>query len=131
MDHSALLFMVKIFLPGTHMEASEKHSLICRSLYSSVTWNSELFPDNASTIVELTYITADQQLAWSSRSVENIRGYVNVYFDTAWLLGASGNDTTLGVYIYGVNGSYLVHTPLKPHNPTFAGYSHPPAFDAL
>ena len=75
-----------------------------------MTWNSKLFPDNASAIVELTYITADQQLAWSSPSVPNIQGYVNVYFDKAWLLGASGNDTTLGVYIHGVNGSCTVQT---------------------
>ena len=70
-----------------------------RSLWFPVTWNPTLFPDNATTTVELTYITADQQLAWSSPSVPNIRGFVNVYMDKNWLLGASGNDTTLGMFI--------------------------------
>lgn len=72
-----------------------------------MTWNPTLFPDNASTIVELTYITADQQLAWSSPNVANVRGYVNVYMDKDWLLGASGNDTTLGMYTYRANGPSL------------------------
>ena len=62
-----------------------------------MTWNPTLFPDNATNIVELTYITADQQLAWSSPDVANIRGYVNVFMDKDWLLGASGNDTNLGM----------------------------------
>lgn len=61
-----------------------------------VTWNPILFPDNATTTVELTYITADQQVAWYSPNVANVRGYVNVYMDKDWLLGASGNDTSLG-----------------------------------
>ena len=93
-----------------------------------MTWNSKLFPENASAIVELTYITADQQLAWSSPSVPNIQGYVNVYFDKAWLLGASGNDTTLGAYIYGVNGSCSVQTLSNHHNLKFEGCSCCPDF---
>ena len=32
MDHSALLFMVKISSPGTHTEARGKHSLISQKL---------------------------------------------------------------------------------------------------
>ena len=38
MDLSALLFMIKICLPGTHTEASRKHSLILWKLiiYSDV-----------------------------------------------------------------------------------------------
>ncbi len=27
-----------------------------------------------------------------------------MYMDKGWLLGASGNDTTLGMYIYGAKG---------------------------
>lgn len=72
-----------------------------------MTWNSKLFAENATAVVELTYITADQQLAWSSATVPNLQGYVNVYFDKAWLLGASGNDTTLGAYIHGANNHSL------------------------
>ncbi len=63
-----------------------------------MTWNSQLFPDNATNTVELTYITADQQLVWYSPNVANKQGYANVYMDKGWLLGASGNDTTLGIY---------------------------------
>lgn len=81
----------------------------CRSLWFLVTWNPTLFPDNATTTVELTYITADQQVAWYSPDVANVRGYVNVYMDKDWLLEASGNDTSLGMYIYGANDSYLIH----------------------
>lgn len=79
-----------------------------------MTWNSKLFAENATAVVELTYITADQQLAWSSTSVPNLQGYVNVYFDKAWLLGASGNDTTLGAYIHGANSSRSVHYLFQP-----------------
>ena len=81
-----------------------------------VTWNTKLFPDNATTIVELTYITADQQLAWSSPNVPNVRGYANVYLDKALLLGASGNDTTSGVYIFGANKSCFTHSPNENHS---------------
>ena len=102
MAHSALLFMTKICGPGTPTEASRPTHEHCRRLWFIVTWNPTLFPDNASTIVELTYITADQQLAWSSPNVANVRGYVNVYMDKDWLLGASGNDTTLGMIDIGL-----------------------------
>lgn len=89
-----------------------------------MTWNSKLFAENATAVVELSYITADQQLAWSA-SVPNLQGYVNVYFDKAWLLGASGNDTTLGAYIYGANGPCSAHYLFKPHTSKPEGSQYP------
>ena len=78
-----------------------------------MTWNPTLFPDNASNLVQLTYITADQQLAWYSPTVANKRGYVNVYMDKDYLLGASGNDTTLGKYTAHAIIAYLVQSSDK------------------
>ena len=83
-----------------------------------MTWNPTLFSDNATTTVELIYITADQQLAWYSPNVANIRGFVNVYMDKDWLLGASGNDTALGMYLFGAKASYYTHSP---HSKTCPG----------
>ena len=74
-----------------------------------MTWNPTLFPDNATNIVEFTYITADQQVAWYSPNVANIRGHVNVYMDKGWLLGASGNDTTLGMHTDGAICPQFIH----------------------
>lgn len=62
-----------------------------------VTWNSDLFASNSSATVLLTYDTQEQgTVAWYSPSVPNIKGYVNIFMESAWLLGASGNDTSTG-----------------------------------
>lgn len=90
-----------------------------------MTWNSRLFAENATAVVELTYITADQQLAWSSAIVPNLQGYVNVYFDKAWLLGASGNDTTLGAYIHGANNPCSIHYLFQPNTLKLEGSQYP------
>ncbi|MCJ1457199.1 hypothetical protein MMC28_007566 [Mycoblastus sanguinarius] len=68
----------------------------------SLTWNSALFPLNASDqnlvdeYVVLRYADGSQDVAWSSPLTLHGTGYVNVNMNKDWLLGAPGNDTTSG-----------------------------------
>lgn len=63
---------------------------------STVTWNSDLFAENATNTMQLVYNDTSLGTVWTSPAVPNYQGYVNVEFSKDWLKGASGNDSKLG-----------------------------------
>ena len=63
---------------------------------SPVTWNADLFAENATNTMQLIYNDTSLGTVWTSPAVPNYQGYVNVEFSKDWLKGASGNNSDLG-----------------------------------